>query len=85
MTLYHTPYCPYCHVVRRAAGALGIHLDLVDTSRDNDAREMLLRRRGRATVPVLLIPDGGEGRLMPESADIVAYLRSLDREAPSQA
>jgi glutaredoxin 3 len=85
MTLLHTPYCPYCHKVRRAADALGIHLKLVDIDEHPEARAMLLRRRGRATVPVLLIPDGGEGRLLPESDDIVAYLRRLDREEVSHA
>ncbi|MFT5683332.1 MAG: glutathione S-transferase [Myxococcota bacterium] len=85
MTLYHTPYCPYCHVVRRAASSLGIHLDLVDINEDHTARAMLMQRRGRATVPVLLIPDGDKGRLMPESADIVSYLRRLDRSEVTHA
>ena len=37
---------------------------------------MLLAARGRATVPVLRIPTDDGFELLPESDDIVAYLRA---------
>ena len=77
MTLYHLEYCPFCLDVRRAAEQLGIELQLVDVGRDADAREMLLERRGRGTVPVLGIPEDGGERLLGESRDIIDYLRGL--------
>ena len=77
-SLYHLPGCPYCRRVRRAAAALGIELDLIDVSRDADALQLLWRRRGRATVPVLRIGD----ELLGESADIIAYLEAVaERQA----
>lgn len=80
-TLYHLPGCPFCLKVRRAAAELGIGLTLIDVSEDRDARAYLIEKRGRATVPVLAIPvedSSGEGVvLLPESDDIIAYLRSL--------
>lgn len=35
---------------------------------------MLREQRGRTTVPVLGIPEGGSSRLLAESRDIIAYL-----------
>lgn len=79
LLLYHLPHCPYCRKVRRAAAELGIELELVDISRDEAARRLLFSARGRATVPVLRIPTTDGFELLPESDDIVAFLRDLDR------
>lgn len=76
LTLYHLAWCPFCVRVRTAADALGVELDLVDISEQPEARVDLVRRRGRATVPVLGIPnDDGTETLLGESRDIVAYLQ----------
>ncbi len=78
LTLYHFPSCPFCIKVRRAADALGVPLRLVDIFDEPAARQRLLDARGRATVPVLGVPDadGGQGEtLIGESDVIVAYLR----------
>jgi glutaredoxin 2 len=69
-TLFHAPACPYCHFVRQAADELGIELDLVDVTRDAEARRRLWQERGRGTVPVLEREDGS---LMGESRDIVRF------------
>jgi glutaredoxin len=81
-TLFHTPGCGYCHLVRREASRLGIELDLVDIYEQPAARQRLLAWRGRSTVPVLEIPGPNGPKLMPESADIIAYLK---REAQKAA
>jgi len=74
-TLYHLGWCPYCLKVRAAAESLGVELDLVEISEAPESRAMLVRRRGRATVPVLGIPnEDGTESLLGESRDIVAYL-----------
>ncbi len=77
MTLYQSPFCPFCVDVTRAAEELGIELRLVNVGRDHEARAMLFERRGRGTVPVLGIPTDDGERLMGESRDIIDYLRGL--------
>ena len=79
-TLYHLPYCGYCRKVRRAADELGIPLQLIDIRSDRSARELLLMARGQTTVPVLRIPTADGFELLPESDDIVAFLRDRARE-----
>ncbi|MFT4976361.1 MAG: glutathione S-transferase [Myxococcota bacterium] len=76
LTLYHLDYCSFCHWVLREADELGVPLKLVEISAHPEARRLLLQARGRATVPVLHIHDGGAGTLLPESADIVRYLHA---------
>ncbi len=75
LTLYHLPSCPFCIRVRQVADDLGIPLTLIDVARDRAAYDSLLDRRGRGTVPVLGIPTPDGERLLPESDDIIAYLR----------
>jgi mycoredoxin len=77
LSLYHLPYCGYCHKVRRAAARLGIELELRDISLEPDARSLLLENFGCATVPVLRIESEGETSLLPESLDIIEYLENL--------
>ena len=80
LRLYQTHYCPYCIMVRDAAAELGIVLELVNVDRDREALRSLMQRRGRGTVPVLGIPDDeGEEALLPESRDIIRYLREIEQ------
>lgn len=77
-TLYHLSYCPYCVRVRAVAEDLGVPLNLVEIREEPTAKAYLLQTLGRATVPVLGISDvtaAGEERLLPESDEIIAYLR----------
>ena len=76
LALYHFEGCGYCRLVRRVIDELGLKVQLRDILRDPGHRAALIEARGRTTVPVLRItgPDGGE-RWMPESRDIVRYLR----------
>jgi glutaredoxin len=76
LALYHFNGCPYCSMVRSAIDQLGIDVELRDIFQDVQHRDDLVKVRGRATVPVLRItsPDG-ENRWVPESRDIVSYLR----------
>ena len=76
LALYHFPQCPYCVQVRRAIDKLEIDVELRDVHETPEHWDDLVAARGRATVPVLRItsPDGEE-RWMPESNDIVQYLK----------
>jgi glutaredoxin len=75
LSLYHYEGCGYCGRVRRTLAELGVELELRDIDHDPEHLRALLDARGRRTVPVLRIrhPEGDEW--MPESADIIAYLR----------
>ena len=73
--LYDMKWCPYCRMVRQEAQVLGIPLELIDVTRDASAHAHLVENLGRGTVPVLgIVTDAGE-QLLPESRDIVRYLR----------
>lgn len=75
LKLFSSPYCGYCRRVLREAERLQVPLEVIDVWEQPEARERLYRERGRGTVPVLAIPDGGGERLLPESRDIIAFLR----------
>ena len=79
LTLYYQPICFYCRRVMQLMQRLQLdHIELRNTLLEPDARAALLEARGRATVPVLHIqtPDDEE-RWMPESADIIHYLKEM--------
>lgn len=83
LTLYYFDGCPYCDLVRRTIRTLAIeHIELKDIWADPLHRNDLLQALGRATVPVLRIESAdGVVRWMPESRDIVAYLREQQASA----
>jgi glutathione S-transferase len=76
LSLYGYPRCPFCRRVFDAAASLGLEIPLCDTQKDADHHRELIEAMGRATVPVLLIEgEAGGVEWLPESADIVRYLR----------
>ncbi len=75
LSLYGYAYCPYCKRVMREIDRLGIEVEMVDTLRNPGARDELFHQLGRGTVPVLRIEENGDERWMPESRDIINYLR----------
>jgi glutathione S-transferase len=78
LALYQFMSCPSCAYVRSAASGLGVELELLDIHSQPQHAADLRAATGRTTVPVLKITEpGGNVRLLPESADIVEYLREL--------
>jgi len=76
LSLYQFHSCPYCARVRNAADKLGIQIELRDTLANREYASEIVEATGRRMVPVLRIEnDEGEVEWMPESADIVHYLR----------
>lgn len=76
LVLYHFDGCPYCAMVRAAIDDIGVKVELRDIYQSPEHRKELVAARGRGTVPVLRISSAdGEARWMPESRDIVHYLR----------
>jgi glutaredoxin len=82
LALYYFDTCPFCIRVLRTIDALGLDVELRNIYRDPEHLTTLREARGRTTVPVLRItsPDG-EDRWMPESADIVRYLKATYGQA----
>lgn len=76
LALYYMPTCPYCRRVLAVLNELGLDIELRNTLTKRHFRDELIAARGRGTVPVLWIKSpGGEVRWMPESLDIIDYLR----------
>jgi glutaredoxin 2 len=76
LALYGYPECPFCRRVLDAIASLGIEVPFRDTMRDATHNEALYDATGRETVPVLRIEHrDGSVRWMPESLDIVRYLK----------
>ena len=75
LALYYTPTCPFCVRVLRVIDELGIDVELRNVWEDPQHRTDLVEARGRATVPVLRCTSAEKDRWMPESADIIRYLR----------
>jgi glutathione S-transferase len=75
LALYQYDACPFCMRVRMAMRSLGVDIELRDTRTDREHAAELAAAMGRTTVPVLRIEEGDEVRWLPESAEIVAYLR----------
>ena len=82
LSLYHYDSCWYCQKVRAAIGELGLDIELRDIRRDPGYRAELVEARGRQTVPVLRIEDESSVKWMPESADIIEYLYTLEGKEP---
>jgi len=76
LALYHFEGCPFCTVVRHEIDRLGIDVELRDIFDDPAYRRELIEARGRGTVPVLRCTGPAGDRWMPESRDIVRYLRA---------
>ncbi|MEM6926303.1 MAG: glutathione S-transferase N-terminal domain-containing protein [Myxococcota bacterium] len=76
LALYHFDGCPFCLMVRATIEELGIDVELRNIRTDPERLDELVAARGRATVPVLQCTSAdGMVRWMPESRDIVRYLR----------
>jgi len=77
LSLYYYPECPYCQRVLQAIDETGAKVELRHIWDEPEHRGALQAARGRTTVPVLRIEDASGDRWMPESADIVRFLRNL--------
>lgn len=77
LALYITPFCGFCRYVISAIQELGLEVEIRDIASDREHLEDLYRARQRLTVPVLRITTEESDQWMPESRDIVEYLRKL--------
>lgn len=72
LTLYILTGCPYCEKVLKVVDELGLEIEKKDVL-NNDLAKELEARSGHRRVPYLV--DAERGVEMPESDDIIAYLK----------
>ncbi len=78
VTMYSTPWCGYCHRLRRQLDREGISYDVVDIERVPDAARIVEEvNGGNQTVPTLVYADG-TAQTNPSVADVKAKLASLN-------
>lgn len=76
LSLYYYDGCFFCLRVLRALDELGVTVELRNVLLNEQHRRDLVAATGRRRVPVLRIrQQDGQERWMPESHDIVAFLR----------
>ncbi len=76
LALYRYASCPFCMMVERMVRELQLDVELRDILMDESALRELVDATGRRTVPVLKIGEGDDARWMPESRDIMRWLRA---------
>lgn len=76
LSLYEFSSCPFCRRVRNFLSSLGEDVESRDVSQSREHLQDLVNATGSQRVPCLRI-EGGDGdvRWMPESADIIDYLK----------
>ncbi|MFO1132142.1 MAG: glutaredoxin 3 [Hyphomicrobiales bacterium] len=55
VTIYTTPYCPYCHAAKALLKRKGVAFDEIDVRDAGLRQQMMLRANGRHTVPQIFI------------------------------
>lgn len=53
--LFTTPACPYCHTLREFLKEKGVAFEEIDVSKDEKARDDMIKRSGQMAVPVVEI------------------------------
>lgn len=73
LELYQFEACPFCVLVRETLDELGLDYVVRTVPPDHSLRHRVQEISGQIYVPVLV--DLERGVVLPESRDIVAYLR----------
>ena len=55
VTIYTTPYCPYCHAAKALLKKKGVAFEEIDVQDSTLRQQMMLRANGRHTVPQIFI------------------------------
>ena len=55
VTIYTTPYCPYCHAAKALLKKKGVVFEEIDVQDSGSRQQMMLRANGRRTVPQIFI------------------------------
>jgi glutaredoxin 3 len=55
VTIYTTPWCPYCHAAKNLLKKKGVAFDEIDVQDPSLRQEMMQKANGRRTVPQIFI------------------------------
>jgi glutaredoxin 3 len=55
VTIYTTPYCPYCHAAKALLKRKGVAFEEIDVQDPSLRQQMMIRANGRRTVPQIFI------------------------------
>ncbi|WP_421696164.1 glutaredoxin 3 [Aestuariivirga sp.] len=55
ITIYTTPYCPYCHAAKALLKKKGAPFEEIDVQDPTLRHQMMIRASGRRTVPQIFI------------------------------
>ena len=55
ITIYTTPYCPYCHAAKALLKKKGVAFAEIDVQDAGLRQQMMIRANGRRTVPQIFI------------------------------
>jgi glutaredoxin-like YruB-family protein len=55
ITVYSTPACPYCHMVKEFLSGKGVKFESLDVSADGEAAERMIKKSGFTGVPQIEI------------------------------
>jgi glutaredoxin 3 len=55
ITIYTTPYCPYCHAAKALLKRKGVAFEEIDVQDPGHRQQMMIRANGRRTVPQIFI------------------------------
>jgi glutaredoxin 3 len=87
VTIYTTPWCPYCHSAKALLTKRGAAFQEIDCSKDPEKRAWLAEKTGRRTVPQVFIagvPVGGSDDLHQlEREGALALILAGERPPPS--
>ena len=61
VTIYTTPYCPYCHAAKALLKKKGVPFEEIDVQDAGPRQQMMLRSNGRRTVPQIFIGENHVG------------------------
>ena len=61
VTIYTTPYCPYCHAAKALLKKKGVTFEEIDVQDASKRQQMMLRANGRRTVPQIFIGEAHVG------------------------
>jgi len=53
--VYITPACPYCYTLKEFLKEKGIEFEEIDVSRDEKARDYIIKKTGKMEAPVVEI------------------------------
>jgi glutaredoxin 3 len=61
ITIYTTPYCPYCHAAKALLKKKGVSFEEIDVQNASLRQQMMIRANGRRTVPQIFIGEAHVG------------------------